>query len=74
MDTLEVIKKQIIGILTRWLLKIAGGFLLSIGLTDTNVETIVTSVVMLIGGIIISIMQNKKLAGTDPEEFQKRSK
>ena len=68
---MEIIKKQIIGLLTRWILKIAGGFLLSIGLNSGNVEEIVTSAVMLIGGIIISIAQNKKLANTNPEEFQK---
>lgn len=70
-DFWNILKPQIIGVITRWVLKIGGGFLLSLGITEGSIEEIVASAVMLIVGVIISAVQTKKVAYTNPDEYFK---
>lgn len=57
---LETIKGFLSGMLVRWLLKIGGGFLLSVGLTEGSVGQIASAIVAIVVGLVISLIQQKK--------------
>ena len=57
---LETVKGFLSGMLVRWLLKIGGGFLLSVGLTEGSVTEIAGAVVAIVVGLVISLLQQKK--------------
>jgi hypothetical protein len=65
----QTVKSYVIGFLVRWVLKIGGGALISIGITEGSIVEIVTAAVMLIVGVIISLIQHKKIAYTNPDDF-----
>jgi hypothetical protein len=65
----QTVKSYVIGFLVRWVLKIGGGALISIGITEGSIVEIVTAVVMLIIGVIISLIQHKKIAYTNHDDF-----
>ena len=60
----EDLKPFIVGFLTRWVLKIGGGYFLSVGVSESSVEKIVGSVVAIIVGLIISLKNQKKAIET----------
>lgn len=62
MDTsfIETIKGFLSGMLVRWLLKIGGGFILSVGITEGSVAQIASAVVAIVVGLLISLIQQKK--------------
>lgn len=62
MDTsfIETIKGFLSGMLVRWLLKIGGGFILSVGITEGSVAQIASAIVAIVVGLLISLIQQKK--------------
>jgi hypothetical protein len=50
----------------RWILKIGGGFLLSVGVSESSLAEIVGAVVSIGLGLIISLFQQKKAINTPP--------
>lgn len=64
------VKKFIVEKLVQWLLKIAGGFFLSIGISQNSLEEIIGALVSIIIGIIYSVVTHKKVALSDPNIFQ----
>lgn len=67
----NTIKKFIVEKLVQWLLKIAGGFFLSIGISQNSVEEIIGAIVSILLGIIYSLVTHKKVALSDPKLFNK---
>lgn len=67
----NILKPQLTGVIVRWMLKIGGGYILSLGITADSLETIATSIVMLIVGVVITVTQTKKVAYTNPDEYFK---
>jgi hypothetical protein len=61
------IKSYISGFMVRWLLKIGGGFFLSIGIDDNSLTLIVSSIVSIILGLIISLVQHTKALNAEVE-------
>jgi hypothetical protein len=57
---MEDIKGFITGFIVRWLLKIGGGFFLSIGISNDSITLIISSVVSIVAGLLISIFQHNK--------------
>jgi len=56
----EQIKKFLTGIIVRWILKLAGAWLLTIGVGSGTIEEIIGGVLAILIGMIISIFQTKK--------------
>jgi len=67
---LDTLKNFITGFVTRWILKIGGGFLLSVGVNEGSVTEIVTAVVAIVIGLAISLFQQKKALETDLKTLQ----
>lgn len=65
----QTVKSSIIGFLVRWVLKIGAGALATIGISEGSITEIVTALVMLIIGVVISLIQHKKIAYTNPDDF-----
>lgn len=62
----ETLKGFVVGILSRWILKLVGGFLLGLGYTQDSAEALVVGVLSFVVGIVISIFQQKKAVNTPP--------
>lgn len=54
------IKQFLAGFIFRWVMKIAGGYLLSVGISEGSILEIVTAVVTILIGLVISLFQHKK--------------
>jgi len=54
------IKKFLTGILVRWILKLGGAWLLTIGVGTDTVEEIIGGILAILIGMIISLFQTKK--------------
>jgi len=54
------IKKFLTGILVRWILKIGGAWLATIGIGSGTVEEIIGGILAILLGMVISIFQTKK--------------
>jgi len=67
----ENLKSFLVGLVSRWILKLAGGFLIGIGYDAGSSETLIAGVVAFVIGLIISVIQNKFLAKADPEAVAK---
>jgi preprotein translocase subunit SecG len=70
------LKAFIITMLTRWLLKAAGGILIGIGIQGGEVEgfltqtaTVIVGGLFFLIGLVISWFQNKYLASTPPSKL-----
>jgi hypothetical protein len=63
---LESVKGFVTGILGRWILKIGGGFLLSVGISSDSTLQIVGAIVSIVAGIVISLFQQKQAINTPP--------
>jgi hypothetical protein len=61
------IKNYITGFIVRWLLKIGGGFFLSIGIDNNSVTLIVSSIVSIVLGLLISLVQHTKALNSEAE-------
>lgn len=61
---LNEFKGFLTGIATRWVLKIGGGFLLSQGVSEQSTTEIVTALVSIGVGLIISVVQHRKAIET----------
>lgn len=70
METQFDVKKFIVGGIVRWLLKIGGGALLGLGITEGSLIEIVGAIVAFVTGIIISWFNSKKLLNTDPAQVK----
>ena len=57
---MEELKGYIVGIISRWLFKLAGGFLIGWGYTADSSLLEITGVVAFVVGIVISFIQHKK--------------
>ena len=68
---IDTLKNFIVGFVTRWILKIGGGFLLSVGLASGKVEEIVGAIVSIVVCLLISLFQQKKALETDLKTLQK---
>ena len=65
-DSVENIKDYIVGILLRWVLKIGGTWLASIGVSEGDIASIIGGIVAVIVGVIISLFQQKKAVNAEP--------
>lgn len=54
------LKEFITGFIVRWLLKVGGGFLLAMGISNDSVTIMVSSVVSIVVGLLISLLQHSK--------------
>ena len=63
-------KNYFVGIIFRWIAKIGGGVLLTIGITQNSWEEILGAIVSIIVGIVTSLVQNKKIALTPSDSFR----
>ena len=63
---LEDLKGYLTGFAVRWVLKTGGGFFLSYGVTNDNVTIIVTSIVSVLIGLIVSLIQHKQAVAQTP--------
>lgn len=68
---LDTLKNFIVGFVTRWVLKIGGGFLLAVGINDGKAEEIIGALVSIIVGLLISLFQQDKALKTDLKTIQK---
>lgn len=68
----QTIKKFIVAKIVQWILKFGAGILVTLGISSNTVEEIVAGIVSLIAGIIYSLITHKKIAFTNPQEFQKQ--
>ena len=59
-DFLNSLKGFIVPFLVRWVLKIGGTYLATIGISDGSVEEIVGGIVAVLIGLIISLFNHKK--------------
>ena len=57
---MDDIKKFLTGIIVRWILKLAGAWLLTIGIGSGTVGEIVGGILAILLGMVISIFQTKK--------------
>jgi hypothetical protein len=64
MFPLDQIKQFIVGFIVRWILKIGGAWLATIGIQQGTIEEIVGGLIAIIIGIIISLFQTKKALET----------
>ena len=62
----ETLKGFVTGILVRWVLKLAGGWLIGLGFTEGNITEWVSGVVVFLFGILISLLQQKKAVEQTP--------
>ena len=62
----DELKGYFTGMAVRWILKVAGGFLLSVGVSSDNVTAIVSAVISILVGLAISLFQQKKAVNQDP--------
>ncbi|MCK9282014.1 MAG: hypothetical protein M0P71_15430 [Melioribacteraceae bacterium] len=67
----DTIKTYLIGMILRWIAKIGGGILLTIGISQNSWEEIITAIISIIAGLVMSIVQHKKALLTDPTEISK---
>ncbi len=65
----DTLKTYLVGMILRWIAKIGGGILLTIGISQNSWEEIVTAILSILIGIITSLVQHKKIALTEPNEF-----
>lgn len=63
---LESLKGFITGILFRWIMKIGGTWLATIGLESGKVEELIGGIVMVLIGLVVSLIQQKKAVFTPP--------
>lgn len=63
---LDELKGYVTGIAVRWVLKIAGGAILQYGISADNITAIITAVVAIVFGILISLFQQKKAVNQEP--------
>lgn len=68
---IDTLKNFIVGFVTRWVLKIGGGFLLAVGINDGKAEEIIGALVSIVVGLVISLFQQKKALETDLKTIQK---
>lgn len=68
---LDTFKNFVTGFVTRWILKIGGGFLLSVGVNEGSVTEIVAAVCSILIGLAISLFQQKKALETDLTTIKK---
>ncbi len=72
---LDTIKNFLTGFITRWILKIGGTFLLSAGFSEAELTTklteIISGLLAIVIGIIISLVQHKTALETDLKTIQK---
>jgi len=68
LNRMENIKGFLTGLLVRWILKIGGGFLLSVGISEGSLTEVVAAVLSIIIGLAISLFQhNKAIEQTPPK-------
>lgn len=65
----NTLKNFLIQKILQWLLKIAGGFFLAVGISQNSIEEIISAIVSILIGIIYSLITHKKIALTDPKDF-----
>ncbi len=65
----QSIKNFLVAKILQWILKFAGGFLVSLGISSDTIEEIIAGIISLIAGIIYSLITHKKVAFTNPEKF-----
>jgi len=68
---IDFVKKQLTGLISRWVLKIGGGFFVAIGVESGTIETTIGGILAIVIGLVISLIQGKKLANTEPAELKK---
>lgn len=57
---MDELKEFITGFIVRWLLKIGGGFFLATGISNDSISLIVSSLVSIAVGLLISLLQHNK--------------
>lgn len=62
------LKNFLIGFIVRWLLKIGGGFFLSLGVSENSLTVTVSAIVSIILGLVISLLQHTKAINTPVEK------
>lgn len=67
----ETIKSYLTGMILRWIAKIGGGILLTIGISQNSWEEIITAIISIIAGVVTSIVQHKKALLSDPSDISK---
>ena len=60
------LKEFLSGFIVRWLLKVGGGFFLAMGVTNDSINTIVSSIVSIAAGLLISLKQHSKAVNMPP--------
>jgi len=68
---LDTIKNFLTGFIVRWILKIGGGFLLSVGLDEGSVTKVTSAIVAIIIGLVVSLFQHNEALNTDLKTLQK---
>lgn len=63
---LSALKTFLTTFLLRWVLKIGGTFLATIGLQSDKVEEIIGGIVAVVIGMLVSWISNKKALAADP--------
>ena len=63
---IEAIQGYASQFLSRWLLKVGGGFLLAHGVSEGSIEEISGAVISIAVGIVISLVNHKKALNSDP--------
>lgn len=66
----NTIKNHLTGLIFRWIAKVGGGILLTIGISQNSWEEIITAVLSIIAGVATSLIQHKKIALTEPSKFE----
>ena len=60
----DTLKNFFGGMVVRWVLKIGGGFLLNLGISEKSVAEVVGAGVAILVGLLISLFQHKKAIET----------
>jgi hypothetical protein len=62
----ESLKPFLVGLFSRWIFKLAGGFLIGLGYTADSGMELTVGIITFVLGIIISLVQHNKAINTDP--------
>ena len=65
----QTLKPILVQKIVQWILKVASGVLVTLGVSQGSLTEIVTAVVTLVVGVVWSLVTNKKVSLTDPNTF-----
>lgn len=67
-DFLKTLQGFVIPIIVRWIFKVAGTTLVTLGVSEASITEIVTGLVLFLIGAIISLFNHKKAVEQEPKK------